>query len=94
MDTPTLQKNFGWLSRQPAVFCHFSHILKVVCPHFILIQLMLFPSKVSEVVEDLIVIVFLVCKAQKRNSLKKCKVYKVERYQKIVLDGNASYDRK
>ena len=42
-----------------------------------------------EVVEDWIVIAFLAYETQKRNSLKKCKVHKVEKYQKIVLDGNA-----
>ena len=41
-----------------------------------------------------IVIVFLVYATQKRNLLKKCKVYKVERYQKIVWGGNASYNTK
>ena len=81
-----------WVTVQAAsCFCHLSHFLKVACLHFLLIQLILFHSWVSEGVE---VIAFLVYKTQKRNSLKRCKVYKVERHQKIVLDGNTSYDRK
>ena len=75
-------------------FCHFSHLLEVTCSCFLLTQLILFPSQVFGRVEDWIVIVLLVYQMKKRNSLKRCKVYKVERYRKIVLDGNASYDRK
>ena len=78
----------------PAVscFCHFSHFLEVTHLHFLLTQLILFSSWVSEVVEDYIAIgiVFLVYGTQKRNSLKKSKVYRVERSQKIFLDGNAN----
>ena len=47
-----------WVTVQTAsYFCHFSHFLEVASLHFLLTQLILFPSWVSEGVEDQIAIV-------------------------------------
>ena len=67
-----------WVTVQAAsCFCHFSHFQKSLA----YISCLLSQYWVSEVVEDQIVVVLSVYETQKRNSLRKCKVYKFERYQ-------------
>ena len=52
MDVPSLQMNFGSLSRQPAASVITHGFLEAACLHFLLTQLILFPSRVSEEVKD------------------------------------------
>ena len=62
-------------------FCHFSQFLKFACLHFLLTQVKLFPSQVSEGVEYFSYS-FPCYWIHKGNSLKRCKVYEVERHKK------------
>ena len=65
-----------------------SHIfLEVTCLHFLHTQIILFPSWVSEGVEDFIVVVKVSLSFifRKKNLLKKYKIYKAESHKKVIL---------
>lgn len=67
-------------------FCHFSHYLEVTCLKFLLTQVILFPSQVSDGVENFIVIVFLVTRLRKEIHQRNITcINKVERHKKKVL---------
>ena len=54
---PNIAEEFWVIVQAASCFCHYSQFLEVACLHFLITQLILFPSWVSEEVEDEIAVV-------------------------------------